>query len=159
MLFYMRPEKQSADSRFTRATRAHRGVLLIVEILTYRLEGETEEAYRAAVPGLVVDATRIAVGAGAKVLKLPYPRSAEASAAVTHAAQGAPWAVLSAGVDHETFVGKVATAVANGAGGAMAGRALWKNSLRVSADDREALLTTKALPRLRELGAAVDRLT
>ena len=93
---------------------------------------------------------------GAKVLKLPYPGSAEACAAVTEAAAGAPWAVLSAGVDHETFIEQVATAVANGASGAMAGRSLWKDCMAVSHETREDLLTNRALPRLRELAAAVD---
>jgi tagatose 1,6-diphosphate aldolase len=90
------------------------------------------------------------------VLKLPYPGSAEGSAAVTAAASGVPWAVLSAGVDHETFITQVEVAVANGARGAMAGRSLWKDSLAVSADVRKDLLTSRALPRLRELAAVVD---
>jgi tagatose 1,6-diphosphate aldolase len=64
--------------------------------------------------------------------------------------------VLSAGVDHDTFIKQVAIAVANGASGAMAGRSLWKDSLAVSPQAREELLTTRALPRLRELSAAVD---
>lgn len=105
---------------------------------------------------LVAGATRLAVGCGTKVLKLPYPGSAEASAAVTEAAQGVPWAVLSAGVDHSTFIGQVATAVAQGASGAMAGRALWKDSLAMTHEERQTLLTERALPRLRELAAAVD---
>jgi tagatose 1,6-diphosphate aldolase len=162
MLFYMRPDQQGADSRVGDEIRdlvkacEEEGLLLIVEVLTYRLENESEDDYRALFPTLVADAARIAVDCGAKVLKLPYPGSAEASAAVTASASGVPWAVLSAGVDHETFIGQVETAVANGASGAMAGRSLWKDSLAVSAEVREDLLTTRALPRLRELAAVVD---
>jgi tagatose 1,6-diphosphate aldolase len=162
MLWYLRPDKQDARSRvgdeirdLVKACEAE-GLLLIVEILTYRLEGESEADYQAAFPQLVADAARISVECGAKVLKLPYPGSAEASAAVTAAAAGVPWAVLSAGVDHDTFIKQVAIAVANGASGAMAGRSLWKDSLAVSAATREDLLTTRALPRLRELAAAVE---
>ncbi|GAA4344940.1 tagatose-bisphosphate aldolase [Angustibacter luteus] len=162
MLWYLRPDKQDAQSRvgdeirdLVKACEAE-GLLLIVEILTYRLEGESEADYQAAFPQLVADAARISVECGAKVLKLPYPGSAEASAAVTAAAAGVPWAVLSAGVDHETFIKQVAIAVANGASGAMAGRSLWKDSLAVSPETREDLLTTRALPRLRELAAAVE---
>ena len=162
MLFYMRPDQQGADSRVGDEIRdlvkacEEEGLLLIVEVLTYRLENESEGDYRAIFPTLVADAARIAVECGAKVLKLPYPGSAEASAAVTASASGVPWAVLSAGVDHETFIGQVSIAVANGASGAMAGRSLWKDSLAVSAEVREDLLTTRALPRLRELAAVVD---
>lgn len=163
MLWYTRPDKQDADSRVAQEIRdlveacEAEGLLLIVELLTYQLAGESDEEYAAAFPSLVADGAALAVAAGAKILKLQYPGSAEASAAVTEAAQGVPWAVLSAGVDHETFIGQVATAVANGAAGAMAGRSLWKDSLSFDAGRREELLTTRALPRLRELAAAVDR--
>ncbi len=157
MLWYVRADRQGADSRVVQQIRelvdacSAEGVLLIVELLTYRLEGETQEQYDERFPQLVVDAARLAVGAGAKVLKLPYPGSAHASAAVTEVAAGVPWAVLSAGVDHETFIEQVRTAVAHGASGAMAGRSLWKDSLAVSPVRREEL------PRLRELAAAVDQ--
>jgi len=50
----------------------------------------------------------------------------------------------------------VRTAMANGASGAMAGRSLWKDSLSISATTRQDYLTTRALPRLRELAAVVD---
>jgi len=162
MLFYMRPDKQGPDSRVVEQIRelvaacAQEGLLLIVEILVYRLEDESEEDYKAVFPQLVIDSAKLSVGAGAKVLKLQYPGSAEASAAVTKAADGAPWAVLSAGVDHTTFIKQVAVAVANGASGAMAGRSLWKDSLAVSSETREALLTSQALPRLQELEAVLD---
>lgn len=162
MLWYMRPDLQDAGSRVADEIRelvtacTDEGLLLIVEILVYRLEDESEEAYAAAFPGLVASAARLSVECGAKVLKLQYPGSGEASALVTEAAAGVPWAVLSAGVDHETFIRQVEIAVANGAGGAMAGRSLWKDSLAVSAEVRERLLTTRALPRLQELEAVVD---
>lgn len=162
MLYYTRPDRQDESSRVFDEIRdlvaacEAEGVLLIVELLTYQLEDESKEEYAAAFPALVADGAALAVAAGAKILKLQYPGSAEASQAVTAAAQGVPWAVLSAGVDHETFIGQVSTAVANGAAGAMAGRSLWKDSLSIDASRREELLTTRALPRLRELADAVD---
>ncbi len=162
MLFYTRPDRQGAESVVADEMRAlvracaDEELLLIVELLTYQLEGETDEEYRAAFPALVADGARLAVGCGAKVLKLQYPGSAQACAAVTEAAAGVPWAVLSAGVDHETFIGQVRTAMANGASGAMAGRSLWKDSLSISVNVRQDQLTTRALPRLRELAAAGD---
>ncbi|MER3386569.1 MAG: hypothetical protein RIC81_05125 [Microcella pacifica] len=162
MLWYVRPDQQTEDSRVADEIRAlvseceSAGVLLIVELLTYQLDGESDEQYRSVFPQLVADSAALAVACGAKVLKLQYPGSAEAAAAVTAAAHGVPWAVLSAGVDHETFIGQVRTAMANGARGAMAGRSLWKDSLSISPTTRQELLTTRALPRLRELIEAVD---
>lgn len=162
MLWYVRPDKQDLTSRVAGEMReliqacTDEGVLLIVELLTYQLDDETDEEYAAAFGDLVAGGAKLAVGCGAKVLKLQYPGSAEACKAVTAAADGVPWAVLSAGVDHETFIGQVRTAMANGAAGAMAGRSLWKDSLSVSADLRREYLTSRALPRLRELADAVD---
>ncbi len=150
------PTPRRARDPRSRAGCEAEGLLLIVELLTYQLEGESDEEYRAKFADLVVDGAALAVACGAKILKLQYPGSAEASARVTEAAQGVPWAVLSAGVDHETFIEQVRTAVANGASGAMAGRSLWKDSLSIDADRREELLSGRALPRLRELADAVD---
>ena len=163
MLYYTRPDKQDDTSHVAQEIRdlvaacEAEGLLLIVELLTYQLEGESDEEYAAAFPALVADGAALAVACGAKILKLQYPGSAEASDAVTAAAQGVPWAVLSAGVDHETFIEQVTTAVAHGAAGAMAGRSLWKDSLSFDAALREERLTGRALPRLHELAAAVDR--
>ncbi|WCI08145.1 hypothetical protein PJ267_17010 [Arthrobacter sp. OVS8] len=56
MLWYMRPDLQDAGSRVADEIRelvkacTDEGLLLIVEILVYRLEGESEEAYAAAFP-------------------------------------------------------------------------------------------------------------
>jgi sulfofructosephosphate aldolase len=157
MLFYLRPDQQDENSEAASQIRdlvdacASEGVLLIVEILTYRLEDEDEQTYASLFPQLVIDAARIGASCGARILKLPYPGSAEASSAVTAAAGDTPWAVLSAGVDHSTFAGQVAAAVSAGASGAMAGRSLWKDSLSTSPTLRSTLLTDRALPRLREL--------
>lgn len=165
MLFYTRPDQQDSDSRVAQEIRdlviecEKEGLLVIVELLTYQLEDESDEAYAEAFPSLVIEGARLAVACGARVLKLQYPGSDEACAAVTIAADGAPWAVLSAGVDHETFIGQVASAMANGAGGAMAGRSLWKDSLSYDTTVREELLTRRALPRLHELRATVDGAT
>lgn len=161
MLWYARPDQQDINSRLADEIRelvqacTDEGLLLIVEILTYQLESETAEEYAAKFPQLIADSAAMAVELGAKVLKLPYPGSAEGCAAVTKAAAGVPWAVLSAGVDHSTFIEQVRIAVANGAAGAMAGRSLWKDSLAMTNEGREAGLTGKSQPRLAELREAV----
>lgn len=162
MLYYVRPDQQDAGSRVAHEIAEHvaaceqEGLLLIVELLTYQLDDETDDQYAAVFASLVADGARLAVKQGAKVLKLQYAGSAEGCREVTSAADGVPWAVLSAGVDHETFVQQVATAMANGASGAMAGRSLWKDSLSVSHNIRVERLTNRALPRLRELAGVVD---
>ncbi|WP_308467951.1 hypothetical protein [Rathayibacter soli] len=164
MLYYTRPDRQPHDARLLRdldtaiADCDREGVLLVVELLTYRLEEETEHEYQAKFTDLVADGARLAIEHGSKVLKLQYPGSADGCRSVTDAAGGVPWAVLSAGVDHETFLGQVQVAMAGGASGAMAGRAVWKDALSFDPIRREELLTGRALPRLYELQAAVDGL-
>ncbi|MDO5712372.1 MAG: hypothetical protein Q4P32_11610, partial [Micrococcales bacterium] len=109
MLFYVRADKQGADSQVAAQIRelvqacTAEGLLLIVELLTYRLEDESAADYEARFPELVIEMARLGAQAGAKILKLPYAGSAQACAAVTAAIDPVPWAVLSSGVDHETF--------------------------------------------------------
>ena len=74
-------------------------------------------------------------------------------AAIT-AAVDSPWVVLSSGVDADRFPAAVALAVAAGASGFLAGRAVWKDSL--GAPDRVKALRTDAVRRLQLLVETVD---
>lgn len=163
LMVYLRPDTPDANGTNTEIIRdciaefAAEDLLLVVEILTYRLDGESEEDYRAAFPGLIVESARISVDLGAKVLKLPYPGTAEACAQITAICDGIPWAVLSAGVDHETFIGQVETAMENGASGVIAGRALWKDCISLDPEIHADRLERIASGRLGEIQAVLDR--
>jgi tagatose 1,6-diphosphate aldolase len=132
-------------------------LLLVVEFLTYRLPDETPEAYKAKVSSLIESGSRLCLELGSKVLKIPFPGTAEACANITRMAGDIPWSVLSAGVDHTTFVGQVEIAMANGASGVIAGRSLWKDCVSLDRARQVALLKEKAVPRLRELQAILAR--
>ena len=132
-------------------------LLLVVEFLTYDLPGESSDAYKALVPTLIEEGTRICLELGSKVLKLPYPGNAAACAKVTALCGSVPWAVLSAGVDHDTFLGQVETAMANGASGVIAGRALWKDCISLDRAVTRDRLTGVAVPRLRQIQEIVGR--
>lgn len=132
-------------------------LLLVVEFLTYRLEGESPEDYAARAADLIEGGSRLCLGHGAKLLKIPYPGSDAACAAITRLAGDVPWAVLSAGVDHATFLAQVETAMANGASGVIAGRSLWKDCISLDRAVTKERLTTIAVPRLRELQAVIAR--
>lgn len=163
IMVWLRPDAPGADAHnlaiLGRVIEdfAAEDLLLVVEFLIYALPGERSDDYAAAQPALVEAGVRRCLELGAKVLKLPYPGSAEACAAVTAAAGGAPWAVLSAGVDHATFLGQVETAMANGAAGVIAGRALWKDCVSLDRAAQRARLAEVAVPRLREIQAAIAR--
>lgn len=168
LLVYLRPDRADANDFNMQivheciADFASEDVLLVVEILTYQLEDENEADYRVAFPGLIVACARMALEAGSKVLKLPYPGTAEACRAITElcggtpSSGGVPWAVLSAGVDHKTFVGQVDIAMQNGASGVIAGRALWKDCISLDPAIRTKRLEEVASPRLAEIGRVLD---
>ncbi len=136
---------------------AREDLLLVVEFLTYALLDESKEGYAAKIPDLIQGGAKICLECGAKVLKLPYPGSAKSCAAVTVLAGDVPWAVLSAGVDHETFLGQVDIAMRGGASGVIAGRSLWKDCVSLDRIVTRQRLEAIAVPRLRELQAVVAR--
>ncbi len=132
-------------------------LLLVVEFLTYALPGETPADLAAKTPDLIEGGSRLCLDAGAKVLKIPFPGTAQACANITAMCGPVPWAVLSAGVDHATFLGQVETSMANGAAGVIAGRSLWKDCISLDRAVTRARLETIALPRLREIQAVIAR--
>lgn len=134
---------------------AREDLLLVVEFLTYAFEGE--EGYAAKTAELVEGGSRLCLEHGAKVLKIPYPGSPAACAAITRLAGEVPWAVLSAGVDHATFLGQVEAAMANGASGVIAGRSLWKDCISLDRAVTRSRLEGVAVPRLREIQAVIAR--
>ena len=132
-------------------------LLLVVEFLTYQLEGESAEDYQARFPGLIEAGCQICIDCGAKVLKIPYPGSPDACAAVTRLCGDVPWAVLSAGVSHAIFLGQVEIAMQNGASGVIAGRSLWKDCISLDRRVQREKLETIAVARLKEIQAVMSR--
>ena len=163
LMVYLRPDQPGANERNLTIIRdvvsdfATEDLLLVVEILTYPLDGEDEAAYAGKFPSIIVACARLALECGSKVLKMPFPGTAEACEQITTLCGEVPWAVLSAGVDHETFVGQVEVAMANGAAGIIAGRSLWKDCISLDASVAADRLTNLAVPRLRELEAVLLR--
>ncbi|MEM7711397.1 MAG: tagatose-bisphosphate aldolase [Pseudomonadota bacterium] len=161
LMVYLRPDRPEANGhnldiiRECVADFAAEDLLLVVEILTYRLPDESEPDYAAAFPDLIVECGRMALDLGSKVLKMPYPGTPDACARLTSICDGVPWAVLSAGVDHETFIGQVALAMENGASGVIAGRALWKDCVSLDADISCTRLEDVASARLAEIQAVL----
>ena len=163
IMVYLRPDRPGADAHNIDILKrciddfAAEDLLLVVEFLTYALPGEGKAEHAAAVPDLIVAGTRTCLELGAKVLKLPYPGTAEACAAVTALCGDVPWAVLSAGVDHETFIGQVETAMRNGASGVIAGRSLWKDCISLDRGVTRDRLERLAVPRLRQIQDVIAR--
>ena len=99
---------------------------------------------------------------GADVLKLQFPVDAKQSHDVTEwqsaceavtKACTVPWALLSAGVDYATFAKQAEIACEAGASGVIVGRAVWKEAVSLSGDDRNTFLQTQASQRMADLYA------
>ena len=165
IMIYLRSDTPAANTKNLQtladsiADFAAEDLLLVVEFLTYSLPGEAPEAYAAKLPDLITGGSQLCLDLGSKVLKIPYPGTPEACAAVTAMSGIVPWAVLSAGVDHATFLGQVETAMANGASGVIAGRSLWKDCISLDAAVSKRKLETIAVARLAELQAVVAKYT
>lgn len=163
IMIYLCADRPDANARNlatldrTVADFAAEDLLLVVEFLTYRLENENEDVYAGKMEELIEGGSRLCLEHGAKVLKIPFPGSAEGCRSVTRLCGNVPWAVLSAGVDHATFLGQVETAMANGASGVIAGRALWKDCISLDRSVTRDRLDTVAVPRLREIQSVIAR--
>ena len=162
LMVYLRPGVVGANDYNLQIIRecvadfAREDLLLVVEILTYQLDDEEEAVYLERFPDIIVACVRLALECGSKVLKMPYPGNEEACREITEACGEVPWAVLSAGVNHETFIGQVEIAMSSGASGIIAGRSLWKDCIDLDPEIAAHRLSTIAVPRLKELEAVVS---
>ncbi|MDB5523747.1 MAG: aldolase [Rhizobium sp.] len=163
IMIYLRMDIPEANTRNLETLKrniedfSREDLLLVVEFLTYRLEGESAEDYEARIPMLILEGSRACLDLGSKVLKIPYPGSEQACAEITRISGDVPWAVLSAGVDHQTFLGQVEAAMKNGASGVIAGRSLWKDCISLDRDVSAKKLSTVAVSRLRDIQALIAR--
>jgi tagatose-1,6-bisphosphate aldolase len=158
LLVHVRADREDADGPNGRLVSglvtacAAAELLLVVEVLTYRLQDEDPSHYERRKPDLGLEAALVVESCGAKMLKLESPGSEAGCRRLTDALR-VPWAVLSAGVDHETFTTVLREALAGGASGFIAGRSLWKEAALLPAPERRAFLLGEGRRRLAELNA------
>jgi len=163
IMIYLRMDAPAANTKNLESLKAciadfaREDLLLVVEFLTYSLEGESKEDYAAKLPTLIADGCKACLALGSKVLKIPYPGSEAACAEVTRICGDVPWAVLSAGVDHKTFLSQVEAAMKNGASGVIAGRSLWKDCISLDRKVSKERLSTIAVARLGEIQALIKK--
>ena len=123
----------------------------------YKKDSATFASQRAAI---VVETARRLSQTGADVLKIEFPLDAKYNQ--DHAewrkqcdrlseASSIPWVLLSSGVDYETFEPQVVIACEQGASGFLAGRAIWKEGVTMTRQDRHSFLTGTAATRVRKL--------
>jgi tagatose 1,6-diphosphate aldolase len=130
---------------------------LMLEPLSYSLDGQklssAEKGY------VVVESAKRLVPLGADVLKAEFPLDVtetdpsqwSAACREISAACPAPWILLSAAVDYDTFVQQVIAACNAGASGIAVGRAVWQEAVTMEEPSRRTFLETTAASRLARL--------
>jgi sulfofructosephosphate aldolase len=161
VMVFVRADREDLDGYTAEMVRTaledcrRAGLLCVMELMTYPLDDETPEQFAALKEDLVVNGAVFLQECGSKVLKLEYPGSAGACRRVTDAIQ-VPWAVLSAGVDHEAFCAQLRDSMDGGADGFIAGRSLWKEAVGRPGQERRAFLDGVARRRLEDLVGIVE---
>ena len=156
VMVFLRPDREDLDGYTAQLVRGaledcrRERLLCVIEAMTYRLEDETLAAFARRRGGLIRDSAVFLEACGAKLLKLEYPGSSAACEAVSSAIS-TPWAVLSAGVDHEEFCDQLTTSVRGGAAGFIAGRSLWKECALMPPRERRAFLEGTVRRRFEQL--------
>jgi tagatose 1,6-diphosphate aldolase len=175
LLVYYHPgagEATAAQEELVRqvASECHQqDIALFLEPVSYSVNPDVPKSSAAFAQDrarVVVEIARRLGPLGADVLKLEFPvdvvhepdEAAWRSACRrVSEASPVPWALLSAGVDFDTFQRQVEVACQEGASGYLAGRAVWKEAVGLAGEARARFLREEAARRLDLLAAIADR--
>jgi len=140
-------------------------LVLMLEPLSYSLDENTnltsdEKRY------VVVETAKRLTPLDVDILKAEFPLDASSSLSIEKdesrwmaackeisSASVTPWILLSAAVDYETFLRQVTAACNAGASGIAVGRAVWKEAVTMTGDERMKFLQTTAKYRVSRLTA------
>ena len=138
---------------------------LFLEPLSYSLDANVakESAEFAKLrPDIVIETAERLSQTGADILKMESPidpnfdsdqqRWKDTFAALSKVST-VPWVLLSAGVNFETFEIQTRLACEAGASGWLAGRAIWKEAVTMTNEQRATFLSSKATERMQRLNS------
>jgi tagatose 1,6-diphosphate aldolase len=114
----------------------------------------TETARRLTVPGVDVLKSEFPLDVLTDPLESEWARSCRAISSVSRA----PWILLSAAVDFDTYLRQVRLACQAGASGCAVGRAVWQEAVGLTGPARLTFLKEVARPRLETLARACNEL-
>ncbi len=135
----------------------------LLEPITYPLDPNMDAKgpeFAKQKPDLVIRSADRLSGLGIDVLKAEYPvisahhhdeEEQYKLCKELDSASQVPWALLSAGVDYETFFRQVTIASEAGASGFLAGRAIWQEVPKLPPEERERFLQTTSVMRLKNI--------
>lgn len=142
-------------------------LLLMLEPLSYSLD-ESRKLSSEEKRYVVVETARRLTPLNVDILKAEFPLDANdmdeskwmGACKEISSASPAPWILLSAAVDYETFLRQVTVACSAGASGIAVGRAVWKEAVQMDGQERHAFLQgvgKERLVRLTSLCRALGR--
>lgn len=159
LLVYYHPEASTARRieelvRDVASECAREDLLLVLEPLAYNPDPRGGPLSPEARRRTILETARRLVGPGVDVLKAEFPAASteetewRAACQELSAASPAPWILLSAAVDFETFLRQTDVACRAGASGVAVGRAVWSEATRLSGPQRAAFLGGEASQRM-----------
>ena len=163
LLVYYHPDSATAKeiedftSQVAENCQKH-DLALMLEALSYSLD-ENKKLASAEKRYVVVETARRLTPLNVDILKAEFPldindtdetKWMEACQEVSSASV-APWILLSAAVDYETYLRQVAVACNAGASGIAVGRAVWKEAVLMEGSERKTFLKTITSERLARL--------
>ncbi|HEY9077732.1 MAG TPA: tagatose 1,6-diphosphate aldolase [Anaerolineaceae bacterium] len=143
-------------------------ITLFLEIMVYPIDPRqtrNSPEFTRGLPTLLEEIARRMGSYNPDVLKLEFPvdpaietdeKRWSAACEAVSAAAGCPWTVLSAGAEFELFCRQVEIACKAGASGFIAGRAVWKDGVRLTGEERLSWLRQTAAPRFARLTSLAD---
>jgi tagatose 1,6-diphosphate aldolase len=172
LLVYYHPEAEHAreqeDLVNLVAEECHRYDLpLFLEPLSFSLDPQKKKLAPSELQQVVIETARRLTPLGIDILKAEFPVDVAAiedeqewslACSVLTEASSVPWALLSAGVDYETFLRQVTVACRAGATGVLAGRAVWSEAVELQGSERLRFLRSTATERMSRLSALCDAL-
>lgn len=132
---------------------------LLLEPLSYSLDPEAGRLPPDERRRVIVETARRLVAPGVDVLKAEFPGASTGETEWADAcrelseASDAPWILLSASVDYETFLAQSEAACRAGASGVAVGRAVWREATGLVAQDRTDFLRGEARRRMARIAA------
>lgn len=174
-LVYYNPEAGAATEQTDNLVRsviasAHKqDIPVYLEPLIYSIDPSIEKdsaAFAEKRPELVVETARRLGALGPDVLKMEFPvdifqdsdrKSWQHQCERLTQVSPVPWVLLSAGVDFEDFVPQLEIASDAGASGYLAGRAIWKEVVKLAPSEQKTFLNDVAYDRVVKLNEIVAK--
>jgi tagatose-1,6-bisphosphate aldolase len=172
LLVYYHPHAPTASDieAFVRQVAADceaHDIALFLEPLSYSLDPAKPKLEAADRRHIVIETARRLVTPGVDVLKAEFPLDittesdehewAAACQELSDASM-APWVLLSASVDYDTYLRQARVACEAGASGVAVGRAVWKESVSLSGEERSRFLYSTGRQRMARLTALCESL-